>query len=250
MPSRARGHGPRRQRRARSLGTDRSLITAKVARRRTSPASRRQRRGKIRELVRSDTGLPPSSMVSSLGYADRQIAISEQSEQENGREPTRRKYARTLPLPRPNPPIPSFNGLVQRRRGNMERNEDRRSEFEGEREDLIRRAAAGVYARVHAERPRVARRFSRPPVVLAFYPADLEPGLRRIRCRLQPDPADVREYDAAVLASRSTASGVTRHLPTRGACASRCSRFEPKGEVARRYGAYDREHGVAQRRCS
>jgi peroxiredoxin len=86
------------------------------------------------------------------------------------------------------------------------------------------------------------------PVVLAFYPADWSPVCGdQMSLYSQILPA-FREHDAAVLGisvdgvwcHQAFAEARRLHFPL-------LADFEPKGEVARSYGAYDHELGFAQR---
>jgi peroxiredoxin len=86
------------------------------------------------------------------------------------------------------------------------------------------------------------------PVVLAFYPADFSPvcsdqmGLYQL---LWPEFA---RYQAALLGI--SVDGVWCHrafAASRGVRYPLLSDFEPKGEVSRAYGAYDRSAGTSRR---
>ena len=86
------------------------------------------------------------------------------------------------------------------------------------------------------------------PVVHAFYPADWSPVCGDQMALYSEILPTFREYDAAVLGV--SVDGVWCHQAFAEARRLRfplLADFEPKGEVARRYRAYDREQGVAQR---
>jgi peroxiredoxin len=86
------------------------------------------------------------------------------------------------------------------------------------------------------------------PVVLAFYPADWSPVCGDQMALYNQVLPTFSEYDAAVLgisvdsvwSHQAFAEARRLHFPL-------LADFEPKGEVARRYGAYDYQHGCAQR---
>jgi peroxiredoxin len=86
------------------------------------------------------------------------------------------------------------------------------------------------------------------PVVLAFYPADWSPvcsDQMAIYSQIMPV---FEEYHAAVLGI--SVDGVWSHQAFVEAHKLRfplLADFEPKGEIARRYGAYDYKDGCAQR---
>ena len=86
------------------------------------------------------------------------------------------------------------------------------------------------------------------PVILAFYPADWSPvcsDQMAIYSQIMPV---FEEYHAAVLGI--SVDGVWSHQAFVEAHKLRfplLADFEPKGEIARRYGAYDYKDGCAQR---
>ena len=86
------------------------------------------------------------------------------------------------------------------------------------------------------------------PVVLAFYPADWSPVCSDQMALYSEILPTFREYDAAVLGI--SVDSVWCHQAFADARKLRfplLADFEPKGEVARRYGAYHYEEGCAQR---
>ena len=77
------------------------------------------------------------------------------------------------------------------------------------------------------------------PVVLAFYPADWTPVCGDQMALYQAAMPELERTTPWCSASRWTASGRTRRSPTAaGIRFPLLADFEPKGEVARRYGAY------------
>ncbi len=90
--------------------------------------------------------------------------------------------------------------------------------------------------------------FRGQPVVLVFYPADFSPVCRDEMALYQAVSPVFDEYNAQVLGI--SVDGVWCHLAfaqDRGIEYPLLSDFEPKGEVARAYGAYHQETGEAQR---
>jgi peroxiredoxin len=90
--------------------------------------------------------------------------------------------------------------------------------------------------------------FAGRPLVIAFYPADWSPVCGDQMALYSEILPTFAEYDAAVLGI--SVDGVWCHRAFADARRLRfplLADFEPKGEVARRYGAYDSDHGVAQR---
>lgn len=86
------------------------------------------------------------------------------------------------------------------------------------------------------------------PVVLAFYPADWSPVCSDQMALYNQILPTFREYDAAVLGV--SVDSVWCHQAFAEARRLRfplLADFEPKGEVARRYGAYEDAEGFAQR---
>jgi peroxiredoxin len=86
------------------------------------------------------------------------------------------------------------------------------------------------------------------PVVLAFYPADWSPVCGDQMSLYSQIMPVFDEYRAAVLGI--SVDGVWSHqafVEARKLRFPLLSDFEPKGEVARRYGAYDYRDGCAQR---
>jgi peroxiredoxin len=86
------------------------------------------------------------------------------------------------------------------------------------------------------------------PVVIAFYPADWSPVCSDQMALYNQILPTFHEYGAAVLGI--SVDGVWCHqafAESRRLRFPLLADFEPKGEVARRYGAYDREHGWTQR---
>ena len=90
--------------------------------------------------------------------------------------------------------------------------------------------------------------FRGQPVILAFYPADWSPvcGDQMV---LYNEVLDMFEaYNAQLLGI--SVDGIWSHkafAESRGLTFPLLSDFEPKGEVARRYGVFDAEEGVSQR---
>jgi len=86
------------------------------------------------------------------------------------------------------------------------------------------------------------------PVVLAFYPADWSPVCSDQMALYSEILPTFREYDAAVLGL--SVDSVWSHkafADTRRLGFPLLADFEPKGEVARSYGAYDYTQGCAER---
>jgi peroxiredoxin len=90
--------------------------------------------------------------------------------------------------------------------------------------------------------------FRSRPVVLAFYPADWSPVCSDQMALYSQILPTFREYNAAVLGI--SVDGVWCHqafAEERRLRIPLLADFEPKGAVARLYGAYDEADGVAQR---
>jgi peroxiredoxin len=90
--------------------------------------------------------------------------------------------------------------------------------------------------------------FRGKPLVIAFYPADWSPVCGD-QMALYNEMRDEFESYAAQLVGVSV-DGEWCHkafAEARGIRFPLLADFEPKGEVSRRYGAYDRENGVSQR---
>ena len=90
--------------------------------------------------------------------------------------------------------------------------------------------------------------FKGRPVVLVFYPADWSPVCGAQIALYNEIGEDFETYGAQVLGV--SVDGVWCHKAYAEALRIKfplLSDFEPKGEVSRRYGAYDAEQGVAQR---
>jgi peroxiredoxin len=90
--------------------------------------------------------------------------------------------------------------------------------------------------------------FRRRPVVLAFYPADWSPVCGDQMALYSQILPTFEEYDAAVLGV--SVDGVWCHrafVEARGLGFPLLADFEPKGAVARLYGSYNEEQGIAQR---
>ena len=86
------------------------------------------------------------------------------------------------------------------------------------------------------------------PVVLAFYPADWSPVCSDQMALYSQILPTFKEYDAAVLGI--SVDGVWCHqafAEERRLRIPLLADFEPKGAIARLYGAYDAVDGVAQR---
>jgi peroxiredoxin len=86
------------------------------------------------------------------------------------------------------------------------------------------------------------------PVVLVFYPADWSPVCSDQLALYSQILPLFGEYEAAVLGI--SVDGVWSHeafVESRHLRFPLLSDYEPKGEVARRYGAYDHQDGCAQR---
>src|SRR5216110_3968731 len=86
------------------------------------------------------------------------------------------------------------------------------------------------------------------PVVLAFYPADWSPVCGDQMALYNEMLEDFAEYDAQLLGisvdgvwcHKAFAENRNIHFPL-------LADFEPKGEVSRRYGAYDTKGGISKR---
>jgi peroxiredoxin len=86
------------------------------------------------------------------------------------------------------------------------------------------------------------------PVILAFYPADFSPICGDQMVLYNEILADFREYGAELLGI--SVDGVWCHAAfakSRNLHFPLLSDFEPKGAVARSYGAYREEEGVCER---
>ncbi|HZS41220.1 MAG TPA: redoxin domain-containing protein [Polyangia bacterium] len=86
------------------------------------------------------------------------------------------------------------------------------------------------------------------PIVLVFYPADWSPVCSDQLAVYNSILDEFRAYDALVIAI--SVDGAWSHLAfarDRKLQFPLLADFEPKGEVARAYGAYDRKEGVAAR---
>ncbi|HEY2950182.1 MAG TPA: redoxin domain-containing protein, partial [Micromonosporaceae bacterium] len=82
------------------------------------------------------------------------------------------------------------------------------------------------------------------PVILAFYPADWSPVCSDQMALYQAVSSEFGRYDATLLGL--SVDGVWCHrafAENRGIEYPLLSDFEPKGEVARRYGVYDDAEG-------
>jgi peroxiredoxin len=90
--------------------------------------------------------------------------------------------------------------------------------------------------------------FKGKPVVLAFYPADWSPVCGDQMALYNEMMEEFSTYDAqlfgisvdGVWCHRAFAENRRIHFPL-------LSDFEPKGEISRRYGAYDAQNGISQR---
>ena len=90
--------------------------------------------------------------------------------------------------------------------------------------------------------------FKGKPVVLAFYPADWSPVCGDQMALYNEMLEDFAEYDAQLLGisvdgvwcHKAFAENRNIHFPL-------LADFEPKGEVSRQYGAYDRKGGISKR---
>ena len=90
--------------------------------------------------------------------------------------------------------------------------------------------------------------FSGSPVVLVFYPADWSPVCGDELNLFNEAISEIQRYGARVLAV--SVDNVWSHLAFTKACKFRfplASDFEPKGQMAQSYGAYDRNAGVCGR---
>ena len=90
--------------------------------------------------------------------------------------------------------------------------------------------------------------FRERPVVLAFYPADREPGLHRSARPVQRLLPEFSRYDAQLFGI--SVDSIWSHEAWSKDRALRfpvLSDFEPKGAVSRRYGAYDENTGMSER---
>jgi peroxiredoxin len=86
------------------------------------------------------------------------------------------------------------------------------------------------------------------PVVLAFYPADFSPVCSDQLALYSELGDEFRKHDATVLGI--SVDGVWCHAAfarDRGYHVPLLSDFEPKGEIARRYGVYREQEGVSER---
>jgi peroxiredoxin len=92
------------------------------------------------------------------------------------------------------------------------------------------------------------REFRGRPVVLAFYPADWSPVCGDQMTLYQAALPEIKRYDAELLGI--SVDGVWCHLAfarDRHIEFPLISDFEPKGEVARKYGVYRQGEGVTER---
>jgi peroxiredoxin len=90
--------------------------------------------------------------------------------------------------------------------------------------------------------------FRGKPVILAFYPADWSPVCSDQMAVYNQILDEFRAHDAPILGI--SVDGVWCHLAfsrDRKLCFPLLADFEPKGAVARRYGAYDAKEGVCAR---
>jgi peroxiredoxin len=86
------------------------------------------------------------------------------------------------------------------------------------------------------------------PVILAFYPADFSPVCGDQMALYEVVRPEFDRYGARILGL--SVDGVWCHrafAADRGVHFPLLSDFEPKGEVARAYGAYDKKEGMAER---
>ncbi len=86
------------------------------------------------------------------------------------------------------------------------------------------------------------------PVILAFYPADFSPVCSDQMALYEAVRPVFEQYGAAILGV--SVDGVYCHrafAKAQGITYPLLSDFEPKGEVSRRYGAYDSTAGTAER---
>lgn len=90
--------------------------------------------------------------------------------------------------------------------------------------------------------------FRGAPVVLVFYPADWSPVCTDEMSLFSSVSGMLDQYDAAVLGL--SVDGVWCHrafAEHRGIQYPLLSDFEPKGDVARRYGVYNEAEGISER---
>lgn len=86
------------------------------------------------------------------------------------------------------------------------------------------------------------------PVILAFYPADWSPVCGDQMALYNQVLPTFREYGATMLGiSVDSAWCHQAFAQARNLHFNLLADFEPKGEVARRYGAYDSQHGCSKR---
>jgi peroxiredoxin len=86
------------------------------------------------------------------------------------------------------------------------------------------------------------------PVVLVFYPADWSPVCSDQVALYNEMLPVFGEYDAAILGlSVDSVWSHAAFAANRGLMFPLLADFEPKGDVARRYGVYDAKSGVAER---
>ena len=101
---------------------------------------------------------------------------------------------------------------------------------------------------VSIERKISLRQFRGKPVVLAFYPADFSPVCGDQMTLYNEALEEFQEHGAVLLGI--SVDGVWCHqayAKSRKLKFELLADFEPKGEVAKKYGAYKSEWGVAQR---
>src|SRR6266705_2821602 len=90
--------------------------------------------------------------------------------------------------------------------------------------------------------------FRGQPLIMAFYPADWSPVCSDQMALYNQVRPEFQRYGAAIVGI--SVDGVWSHLAfatERNLRFPLLSDFEPKGEVARRYGVYDRETGETKR---
>jgi len=86
------------------------------------------------------------------------------------------------------------------------------------------------------------------PVILAFYPADFSPVCGDQMSLYEVVRPEFDRYGAAILGLSVDGHWCHRAFAeSRGIHFPLLSDFEPKGEVARKYGAYDADEGTAAR---
>src|SRR5882757_4949125 len=108
--------------------------------------------------------------------------------------------------------------------------------------------APGFTLRVTPDQTLSLDEFAGRRVILAFYPADWKPGLRRSDESLQPFLPEFRRHGAELLGI--SVDGAWCHQAfarDRKLHFALLADFEPKGAVARSYGVYRTAEGVAER---